>query len=209
MIQVYLAISDAQFVTGDIRVYGETFSHKPDADLFIELYDIWLNETASLPSDAASTVAELRALVADVVATLEPAAAGGGGGTGGAGRVGAVSHHGGTPVPHEDREPFPAYSAGLSYTSTTAGVIGSGGGGGGGGGEHAKLESDVNDSQKKTVVDLAIKYVDKDEPGASKGKPTQDYHLRDTYLRIRTRAREVNARRAAGGDGDGEGGDVE
>ncbi|KAI0483182.1 hypothetical protein GGR56DRAFT_663748 [Xylariaceae sp. FL0804] len=50
-----LAISDAQFVTGDIRVYGETFSHKPDADLFNELYDIWQNETASLPSDATGT----------------------------------------------------------------------------------------------------------------------------------------------------------
>ncbi|KAI8626167.1 vera protein [Xylariaceae sp. FL1651] len=35
----------------------------------------------------------------------------------------------------------------------------------------SKLQTDANDSQVKTIVDLAIKYVDKDDPNASREKP--------------------------------------
>ncbi|KAI1339721.1 vera protein [Xylariaceae sp. FL0016] len=38
-----------------------------------------------------------------------------------------------------------------------------------------KLQADGNDVQKKTVVDLAIKYVDKDDPSASKQKPNAEF----------------------------------
>ncbi len=34
-----------------------------------------------------------------------------------------------------------------------------------------KLQEDSNDSQVKTIVDLAIKYIDKDDPNASREKP--------------------------------------
>lgn len=37
------------------------------------------------------------------------------------------------------------------------------------------LEADSNDSQVKTIVDLAIKYIDKDDPNASREKPTEDF----------------------------------
>ncbi|KAI1438093.1 cytochrome P450 [Xylaria sp. CBS 124048] len=38
-----------------------------------------------------------------------------------------------------------------------------------------KFESDANDSQVKTIIDLAIKYVDKDDPSASREKPNADF----------------------------------
>lgn len=38
-----------------------------------------------------------------------------------------------------------------------------------------KLESDSNDSQVKTIVDLAIKYIDKDDPNASRAKPNAEF----------------------------------
>ncbi|KAI1383499.1 FAD-binding domain-containing protein [Hypoxylon trugodes] len=47
-----LALTGSRFSTGNIRTYGETFSHKADADLMVELYDIFVEETANLPSDA-------------------------------------------------------------------------------------------------------------------------------------------------------------
>ncbi|KAJ3579330.1 hypothetical protein NPX13_g1235 [Xylaria arbuscula] len=37
------------------------------------------------------------------------------------------------------------------------------------------LEADSNDSQVKTIVDLAIKYIDKDDPNATREKPTEDF----------------------------------
>ncbi|KAI1822543.1 vera protein [Xylaria intraflava] len=39
----------------------------------------------------------------------------------------------------------------------------------------SKLETDSNDSQVKTIVDLAIKYVDKDGPNASRDKPNAEF----------------------------------
>jgi hypothetical protein len=50
-----LAISGSRFVTGDIRVYGETFSHVGDADLMDELYNIFVEETANLPVNVSGT----------------------------------------------------------------------------------------------------------------------------------------------------------
>ncbi|KAI1495728.1 hypothetical protein F5X99DRAFT_108175 [Biscogniauxia marginata] len=47
-----LALAGSRFVTGDIRVYGETFSHIANGDLMIELYDIFREETANLPEGA-------------------------------------------------------------------------------------------------------------------------------------------------------------
>ncbi|KAI1170903.1 vera protein [Nemania sp. FL0916] len=38
-----------------------------------------------------------------------------------------------------------------------------------------KLDSDSNDSQVKTIVDLAIKYIDKDDPNASRVKPNAEF----------------------------------
>jgi cytochrome P450 len=38
-----------------------------------------------------------------------------------------------------------------------------------------KLKDDANDSQVKTIVDLAIKYVDKDDPNASREKPNAEF----------------------------------
>ncbi|KAI0862078.1 vera protein [Xylaria cubensis] len=39
----------------------------------------------------------------------------------------------------------------------------------------SKLKTDSNDSQVKTILDLALKYVDKDDPNASKGQPNAEY----------------------------------
>lgn len=39
----------------------------------------------------------------------------------------------------------------------------------------SKLKADSNDSQVKTILDLALKYVDKDDPNASREKPNADY----------------------------------
>ncbi|KAI1105494.1 FAD-binding domain-containing protein [Jackrogersella minutella] len=47
-----MSLTGSRFSTGDISTYGETFTHEADADLMIELYDIFVNETASLPSGA-------------------------------------------------------------------------------------------------------------------------------------------------------------
>ncbi|KAI1639547.1 hypothetical protein F4809DRAFT_638572 [Biscogniauxia mediterranea] len=47
-----LALAGSRFSTGDIRVYGETFSHEADGDLMIELYEIFMQETANLPTGA-------------------------------------------------------------------------------------------------------------------------------------------------------------
>ncbi|KAI5918292.1 hypothetical protein F4810DRAFT_692903 [Camillea tinctor] len=47
-----LALAGSRFVTGDIRVYGETFSHKADGDLMNDLYNIFIEETANLPAGA-------------------------------------------------------------------------------------------------------------------------------------------------------------
>lgn len=51
-----LNLSDSRFVTGDdVRVYGETFSHIADADLLIELFNIFINETSGLPPNVTAT----------------------------------------------------------------------------------------------------------------------------------------------------------
>ncbi|KAI8635501.1 FAD-binding domain-containing protein [Xylariaceae sp. FL1651] len=50
-----LAISGSRFVTGEIRVYGETFSHISDGDLMNELYNIYVEETANLPVNVTGT----------------------------------------------------------------------------------------------------------------------------------------------------------
>ncbi|KAI1129749.1 vera protein [Nemania abortiva] len=39
----------------------------------------------------------------------------------------------------------------------------------------SKLQTGSNDSQVKTIVDLAIKYIDKDDPNASKAKPNAEF----------------------------------
>ncbi|KAI1659729.1 FAD-binding domain-containing protein [Daldinia decipiens] len=49
-----MALTGSRFSTGEIRTYGETFSHKTDADLMVELYSIFTEETASLPSGASA-----------------------------------------------------------------------------------------------------------------------------------------------------------
>lgn len=49
-----MALTGSRFSTGEIRTYGETFSHKTDADLMVELYNIFTEETASLPSGASA-----------------------------------------------------------------------------------------------------------------------------------------------------------
>ncbi|KAI1385708.1 cytochrome P450 4V3 [Hypoxylon trugodes] len=38
-----------------------------------------------------------------------------------------------------------------------------------------KMHSDINASQKKTIVDLALKYIDKDDPNASPEKPDTEF----------------------------------
>ncbi|KAI3329235.1 FAD-binding domain-containing protein [Xylariaceae sp. AK1471] len=50
-----LALSGSRFVTGDIRVDGETFSHISDADLMNDLYSIFVEETANLPTNVTGT----------------------------------------------------------------------------------------------------------------------------------------------------------
>ncbi|KAI0854123.1 FAD-binding domain-containing protein [Daldinia vernicosa] len=49
-----MALTGSRFSTGETRTYGETFSHKTDADLMVELYSIFTEETASLPSGASA-----------------------------------------------------------------------------------------------------------------------------------------------------------
>ncbi|KAI8957882.1 FAD-binding domain-containing protein [Daldinia sp. FL1419] len=49
-----MALTGSRFSTGEIRTYGETFSHKADADLMVELYDIFTEETKSLPTGASA-----------------------------------------------------------------------------------------------------------------------------------------------------------
>ncbi|OTA64849.1 FAD-binding domain-containing protein [Hypoxylon sp. EC38] len=47
-----MTLTGSRFSTGNVRTYGETFTHKADADLMVELYDIFTEETANLPSGA-------------------------------------------------------------------------------------------------------------------------------------------------------------
>ncbi|KAL7629588.1 hypothetical protein AAE478_001110 [Parahypoxylon ruwenzoriense] len=47
-----LALTGSRFGSGDIRTYGETFTHRADADLMVELYDIFAEEIANLPTGA-------------------------------------------------------------------------------------------------------------------------------------------------------------
>ncbi|KAI2619334.1 FAD-binding domain-containing protein [Hypoxylon sp. NC1633] len=47
-----LALTGSRFSAGDVRTYGETFAHIADGDLMVELYDIFVEETSSLPSGA-------------------------------------------------------------------------------------------------------------------------------------------------------------
>ncbi|OTB05935.1 hypothetical protein M426DRAFT_10075 [Hypoxylon sp. CI-4A] len=60
-----LTLTGSRFSTGDIRTYGETFSHQADADLMVELYDIFTEEIAKLP-DGASGVWVPNAIPASV-----------------------------------------------------------------------------------------------------------------------------------------------
>ncbi|KAI0842274.1 FAD-binding domain-containing protein [Hypoxylon sp. FL0890] len=48
-----MTLTGSRFSTGDVRTYGETFTHKADADLMVELYEIFIEEIANLPSGAA------------------------------------------------------------------------------------------------------------------------------------------------------------
>lgn len=48
-----LVIAGAGFATGDVRTYGETFSHKVDGDFMVQAYDIFSAEIAKLPAGAA------------------------------------------------------------------------------------------------------------------------------------------------------------
>lgn len=48
-----LALTGAQFSTGDVRTYGETFTHEADGDMMVALYDIFQEEIANLPTGAA------------------------------------------------------------------------------------------------------------------------------------------------------------
>ncbi|OTA93645.1 hypothetical protein M434DRAFT_385437 [Hypoxylon sp. CO27-5] len=47
-----MTLTGSRFSAGNVRTYGETFTHKADADLMVELYDIFTEETANLPSGA-------------------------------------------------------------------------------------------------------------------------------------------------------------
>ncbi|KAI1143327.1 FAD-binding domain-containing protein [Hypoxylon sp. FL0543] len=47
-----MALTGSRFSTGDVRTYGETLTHKADADLMVELYHIFTQEIANLPSGA-------------------------------------------------------------------------------------------------------------------------------------------------------------
>ncbi|KAI2623582.1 FAD-binding domain-containing protein [Hypomontagnella submonticulosa] len=49
-----LALTGSRFSSGEVRTYGETFTHKADADLMVELYDIFKQEIANLPSGASA-----------------------------------------------------------------------------------------------------------------------------------------------------------
>ncbi|KAI1775594.1 FAD-binding domain-containing protein [Hypoxylon cercidicola] len=49
-----LALTGAQFSTGDIRTYGETFTHKADGNMMVELHDIFQEEIANLPTGASA-----------------------------------------------------------------------------------------------------------------------------------------------------------
>ncbi|KAI0144273.1 FAD-binding domain-containing protein [Xylariaceae sp. FL1272] len=49
-----LAISNSRFVTGNIRVQGETFSHESSSTVLNDLYKIWVEETIDLPGDVTS-----------------------------------------------------------------------------------------------------------------------------------------------------------
>ncbi|KAI0173413.1 FAD-binding domain-containing protein [Hypoxylon sp. FL1284] len=49
-----LQLAGAQFPTGEVRTYGETFTHKADGDLMVELYDIFKEEITNLPSGASA-----------------------------------------------------------------------------------------------------------------------------------------------------------
>ncbi|KAH9998889.1 FAD-binding domain-containing protein [Xylariaceae sp. FL0662B] len=46
-----LALSGSRFEDG-VRVYGETFSHKADGDIMVEVHNIFLEEVANLPEGA-------------------------------------------------------------------------------------------------------------------------------------------------------------
>ncbi|KAI1451613.1 FAD-binding domain-containing protein [Annulohypoxylon moriforme] len=47
-----MTLTGSRFSTGNVSTYGETFTHKVDADLNIELYNIFVEEIANLPSGA-------------------------------------------------------------------------------------------------------------------------------------------------------------
>lgn len=47
-----LEIAAAGFATGEIRTYGETFSHKVNGTFMVQAYDIFKAETANLPAGA-------------------------------------------------------------------------------------------------------------------------------------------------------------
>ncbi|KAI0889686.1 FAD-binding domain-containing protein [Annulohypoxylon maeteangense] len=47
-----MALTGSRFSTGNISTYGETFTHKVDADLNIDLYNIFVEEIANLPTGA-------------------------------------------------------------------------------------------------------------------------------------------------------------
>ncbi|KAI1799809.1 FAD-binding domain-containing protein [Daldinia bambusicola] len=49
-----LALTGSRFSTGEVRTYGETFTHKADVDLMIELHDIFTEETKNLPVNASA-----------------------------------------------------------------------------------------------------------------------------------------------------------
>ncbi|KAI1466907.1 FAD-binding domain-containing protein [Daldinia caldariorum] len=49
-----MALTGSRFSTGEVRTYGETFTHKADVDLMIELHDIFTEETKNLPTDASA-----------------------------------------------------------------------------------------------------------------------------------------------------------
>ncbi|KAI0896877.1 FAD-binding domain-containing protein [Annulohypoxylon nitens] len=47
-----MSLTGSRFSTGNVSTYGETFSHKVDADLSVDLYNIFTEEIANLPSGA-------------------------------------------------------------------------------------------------------------------------------------------------------------
>jgi hypothetical protein len=50
-----LELANGQFALGTIRTYGETFSHQVDTAFMSEAYDIFVYETAQLPSGTTAT----------------------------------------------------------------------------------------------------------------------------------------------------------